>query len=78
MAETPPAECPSCGLTGLQRVYAPTTGFLRDHDYSSDNNGRGRYHPGIASGPNDPNAFVKSQSDFLEKSKRAGQVYVKD
>lgn len=73
-------ECPHCGSKHTLREIRTTVPVRMDKDFSSENNGRGRYIDQLAQRSangnsyqqNDPGAYCTSQSDALEKCRKRG------
>lgn len=73
-------ECPVCTNKNTVRELRTTAPVKMDNDFSSENNGRGRYidqlarvNPdGASYQQNDPGAYCKSQDQALEKCRKRG------
>jgi putative FmdB family regulatory protein len=73
-------ECPHCSSKHTIREFRTTAPVRMDKDFSSENNGRGRYIDQLARvnpdghsyQQNDPEAYCTSQSDALEKCRKRG------
>ena len=73
-------ECPHCGSKHTFREFRTSAPVRMDNDFSSENNGRGRYMDQLARvnpdgntyKQNDPEAYCTSQSQALEKCRKRG------
>jgi putative FmdB family regulatory protein len=73
-------ECTHCKSKKTVREMRTTASVRMDNDFSSENNGRGRYMDQLARvnsdgntyKKNDPEAYCTSQSQALEKCRKRG------
>lgn len=64
------------GSVTYRRDYCaePKGCWMADHDWSSEEGGKGRYISQIADRPGDPKAWCKNQKEAMDKAKRKGHT----
>ncbi len=70
MTDFPPKNCPQCGLRGLERVYQVSFRGAVDANQESENNGLGRFYPGLGKEYLDPKTKTKKNPATHCRSQR--------